>query len=100
MVVVWTPKAKEELKEILVYWKKRNKSNTYSVKLNTEAQKVVKSLIDNPYIWPIEEGDEDVRSVLVFYNYSIFYRVENNIIRILSFWDNRRNPNSLDLFDF
>ena len=42
MVVVWTPKAKEELKEILVYWKKRNKSNTYSVKLNTEAQKVVK----------------------------------------------------------
>mgnify|MGYP000935407646 FL=1 len=100
MVVVWTPKAKEELKEILVYWKKRNKSNTYSVKLNTEAQKVVKSLIDNPYIWTIEEGYEDVRSVLVFYNYSIFYRVENNIIRILSFWDNRRNPNSLDLFDF
>ena len=100
MVVVWTPKAKEELKEILVYWKKRNKSNTYSVKLNTEAQKVVKSLIDNPYIWPIEEGYEDVRSVLVFYNYAIFYRVENNIIRILSFWDNRRNPNSLDLFDF
>ena len=100
MVVVWTPKAKEELKEILVYWKKRNKSNTFSLKLNPEAQKVVKSLIDNPYIWHIEEGYEDVRSVLVFYNYSIFYRVENNIIRILSFWDNRRNPNSLDLFDF
>ena len=48
MVVVWTPKAKEELKEILVYWKKRNKSNTYSVKLKTEAQKVFKYLIDNP----------------------------------------------------
>ncbi|WP_288869272.1 hypothetical protein [uncultured Capnocytophaga sp.] len=50
MVVVWTPKAKEELKEILVYWKKRNKSNAYSVKLNAEAQKVAKSLIKDPYI--------------------------------------------------
>ena len=100
MVVVWTPKAKEELKEILVYWKKRNRSNAYSVKLNAEAQKVAKSLIRDPYIWPIEEDYEDVRSVLVFYNYSIFYRVEDNIIRILSFWDNRRNPDSLDLFDF
>ena len=48
MVVVWTPKAKEELKEILVYWKKRNKSNAYSVKLNAEAQKVAKSLIKDP----------------------------------------------------
>ena len=47
-----------------------------------------------------EEDYEDVRSVLVFYNYSMFYRVEENIIRILSFWDNRRNPDSLDLFDF
>lgn len=100
MVVVWTPKAKEELKEILIYWKKRNRSNTYSVKLNAEAQKVAKSLIKDPYIWSIEEDYEDVRSVLVFYNYSIFYRVEDNIIRILSFWDNRRNPDNLDLFDF
>ena len=73
MVVVWTPKAKEELKEILIYWKKRNRSNAYSVKLNAEAQKVAKSLIRDPYIWPIEEDYEDVRSVLVFYNYSIFY---------------------------
>lgn len=32
--IVWTNKAKKELMKILEYWMDRNKSNTFSKKLN------------------------------------------------------------------
>ncbi len=98
MVIKWSEQAKIELQEILLFWKKYNKSNSYSVKLNTEVQRVVKELIRFPYIWAEVEGYKNVRRALVFHNYSVFYIVENNTIVILSFWDNRRNPNNLELF--
>ena len=97
MVVEWTEQAKIELKEILLYWKKHNKSNLYSVKLNAEVQRVVKDLVRFPYLWTEVEGYENIRRALVFFNYSIFYLIEKNTITILSFWDNRRNPEELEL---
>ena len=99
MVVEWTEQAKIELKEILLYWKKHNKSNLYSVKLNAEVQRVVKDLVRFPYLWAEVEGYENIRRALVFFNYSIFYLIEENTITILSFWDNRRNPEELELFN-
>lgn len=99
MVVEWTEQAKIELKEILLYWKKHNKSNLYSVKLNAEVQRVVKDLVRFPYLWTEVEGYENIRRALVFFNYSIFYIIEKNTITILSFWDNRRNPEELELFN-
>ena len=99
MVVEWTEQAKIDLKEILLYWKKHNKSNLYSVKLNAEVQRVVKDLVRFPYLWTEEEGYENIHRALVFFNYSIFYLIEKNTITILSFWDNRRNPEELELFN-
>ena len=99
MVVEWTEQAKIELKEILLYWKKHNKSNLYSVKLNAEVQRVVKDLVRFPYLWTEVEGYENIRRALVFFNYSIFYLIEKNTITILSFWDNRRKPEELELFN-
>ena len=99
MVVEWTEQAKIELKEILLYWKQHNKSNSYSVKLNAEVQRVVKDLVRFPYLWTEVEGYENIRRALVFFNYSIFYLIEKNTITILSFWDNRRNPEELELFN-
>ena len=43
------------------------------------------------------EGYENIRRALVFHNYSIFYLIEKDSITILSFWDNRRNPNDVEL---
>ena len=99
MVVEWTEQAKIDLKEILLYWKKHNKSNLYSVKLNAEVQRVVKDLVRFPYLWTEVEGYENIRRALVFFNYSIFYLIEKNTITILSFWENRRNPEELELFN-
>ena len=69
------------------------------MKLNAEVQRVVKDLVRFPYLWTEVEGYENIRRALVFFNYSIFYLIEKNTITILSFWDNRRNPEELELFN-
>ena len=97
MVIKWSEQAKIELKEVLLYWKKHNKNNAYAVKLNTEVQKVVKDLVRFPYLWTEVEGYENICRALVFHNYSIFYLIEKDTITILSFWDNRKNPNDVEL---
>lgn len=100
MVIIWSEKAKIELKEVLLYWKKHNKNNSYAVKLNTEVQKVVKDLVRFPYLWTEVDGYENIHKALVFSNYAIFYLIEKETITILSFWDNRRNPEKLDFSDY
>lgn len=97
MVIKWSEQAKIELKEILLYWKNHNKSNSYSIKLNAEVQRVAKNLAKFPYLWTEVEGYENIRRALVFHNYSIFYLIEKETITILSFWDNRKNPNDVEL---
>lgn len=42
-------------------------------------------------------GDEPVRKAVVNKQLSIFYRISEGIVELLSFWDNRRNPEKLGI---
>lgn len=46
----WTVNANLERKEILQYWIKRNKSKTYSIKLNKIFIETVAKIADEPMI--------------------------------------------------
>ena len=48
--VVWSLRAQNERKEILEYWRLRNKSNTYSQKLDQLFKESVKIIADFPQI--------------------------------------------------
>lgn len=48
--ITWTKKANLERTEILEYWINRNKSKTYSTKLNELIKDTLKSLSENPHI--------------------------------------------------
>jgi toxin YoeB len=48
--ITWTTKANQERKEILDYWFKRNKSKTFSKKLNKLFIETLKHIADNPGI--------------------------------------------------
>lgn len=43
------------------------------------------------------EQRKAIRRVLVLTNYSIFYTFDKENIYILSFWDNRQNPDELKI---
>lgn len=76
--IKWSLQATEDLQEIFSYWRRRNKSNRYGKKLNTEIKQVIKILYKYPYLG-ISTTDKLIR-VKVFTTYKIF---SNSIPKIL-----------------
>lgn len=93
--VVWTRKAIEDRKTILLYWIQRTKSKAYSTKLNTLFIESTNFLAKEPYIG--RKTDEvDIR-VKIVRNYLVFYEVRPSQIIILTIWDSRRDSEKLNL---
>lgn len=91
--VIWAPIASKQLRKVLDYWNKRNKSTSYSRKLMTLIKDNLEDVKNYPESCPLTVVPEIRVSVLK--HYSIFYYVENNSIIIVSFWDNRQDPERL-----
>jgi hypothetical protein len=76
--IVWSARAQKERFEILEYWKNRNKSANYSIKLN------------NLFINSIE-------LVAEMPDYFIYYHITDTLIEVVTIWDTRRNPGKFKL---
>ena len=95
--IIWSERAKEERKNIIKYWNTNNGNNAYSQKLNEETKKMIAIIKENPYLGSEIDFFENIRRILIFSNYSLFYTIIEDDIYILSFWDNRQNPDGLEL---
>ncbi|SEM12727.1 Plasmid stabilization system protein ParE [Chryseobacterium taichungense] len=94
--LIWSHQAESDYIDILEYWMNHNKSNKYSTKLIDEVEKKEKLISKNPNIGSLSEI-EGVRYILIDKNFSLYYRINDDVIEILAFWDNRRDPDSLSL---
>jgi hypothetical protein len=94
--IEWTNTASKQRIDILEFWNNHNKSQTYSKKLFKETLRIEKLLIENPYLGSFTDFEE-VKKIIVLKNFSIYFKLQNNIITILAFRDNRSNPESLNL---
>jgi len=92
--IIWAPRAKNDLFEILDYFYKRNGSKTYSKKLNSTLRQSIKLLKKYPFIG-IKTDIQSVRN-LITGDYCIFYEVKSDSIIIIAIWDNRNNPDYLN----
>lgn len=88
--VIWTEKANFERKEILEYWLDRNKSKTYSIKLNKLFIDALKRVSEHPTIGRETDFDEHVRLKIVR-NYLLFYEYNEKQVKVLSVWDGNRD---------
>ena len=93
--VNWTKQANFERKEILAYWIIRNKSKTYSIKLNELFISTLQQISDNPKIGR-ETDFENVR-VKIVRDYLLFYEYDINQIKVLSLWDGRRDDSTIPI---
>lgn len=94
--IKWTKDALHDQIKILKYWIKHNRTNSYSMKIAKEVKKTEALLKKNPLMGEISEF-KNVRYVLILKNFSIYYRINGQIIEVVSFWDNRRNPEDLEI---
>jgi toxin YoeB len=93
--IIWTLKAKNELVDILEYWIFRNKSNTFSVKLNELIQVQMKLVAEFPGIG----RTTDIPGVFVkiIQNYFLYYEIAGDNLYILAIRHTSKNPKTLRL---
>jgi len=91
----WSERSQKELLEILEYWSNRNKSKTYSAKLNALVLDSVELIAQIPELG-IPTKFHDVR-IKIVRDYLIYYRINITNIEILTVWDSRRNPKKFKL---
>ncbi len=72
--IIWSYRAQSDRKAIFNYWNKRNKSNSYSKKLNRLFKVAVKLIAEYPEIGKPTDV-KDVR-IKVVKDYLIFYEID------------------------
>lgn len=93
--IIWSPKAKLDLFEILDFYYQRNGTKTYSKKLNSNFRKTIRLLANYPDIG-VQADVQNIRNVIEG-DYSIFYEIKSTTIEIVTIWDNRQNPDDLPI---
>lgn len=84
----WAISAKMQRKEILRYWTERNKSKTYSRKLNNLFNRYALLILEYPEIG-IKIKNTDCRKRLIKDFYFV-YKISTNQIEIITIWDTRQ----------
>ena len=94
--IIWATRAENDYYETLIYWTKRNKSNSFSNKLIAEVDKKLKVILQNPKSG-LATNIQGTHKINFLKYFSIYYQVSEKYIEIVSFWDNRRNPEKLEI---
>lgn len=93
--IEWSERARNELFKILYYWTKRNKSKTYSEKLNGLILEAIELVADAPETG-VPTKYTNVR-IKIVRDYFVYYSIQQELIEVLTIWDSRRNPKKFKL---
>ena len=91
--VIWVLNAQKDRLAILAYWEQRNKSKTYSKKLDFRFREALKLISKHPLI-----GKPTLKAsvrIKIVEDYLLVYEITRKYIVVLSIWDSRRNPAEL-----
>ena len=87
--IVWSKLAKLQLKTVLEFYTERNGNSTYSLKLLNEVEDLLSTLSKAERIGRLTSNK--FTRVISMKVYLLFYEINGNRIKIVSFWDNRQD---------
>lgn len=90
--IFWTKTAVNQRNHIFEYWNNRNKSTSYTKKLNTSIKERTKLLKINPDLGKKSEFNQT--RILSLGHYSILYRKIDYRIIITGFWETGKTQKS------
>ena len=89
--ILWTDNALQELEATLNYLQKK-----WTVKelknLAVALEKTLQLIAQNPYIFQASVEKKEIRRAVVLNLNTLYYRISENRIEILSFFSNRQSP--------
>jgi len=78
-----------------MYYKQRNKSSSYSIKLYNRLNIELDKLLSHPELG-VKTKFEKIRGLIIS-NYVLYYEISEEYITVLKVWDSRQNPDKLVL---
>jgi plasmid stabilization system protein ParE len=94
--LIWSDEALNGLKEIIEYLESKFSEKDVK-KFVRRFDKQIKLLKSNPEIFSFSPNSKTIRRTIVARLTSIYYRVDGDIIYLVSIYDNRKNPNNLKI---
>jgi len=89
--VFYTKRAKETITSVYLFIQQKF-GDSVADKFIKKAEKTIKLISEHPYMFKESSFEVNVRIGLITKQTSVFYRVTNNAIHILFFWNNQQEP--------
>lgn len=95
LLVKWSPASKDEFADLLNYVETEFGLDA-ALKLLDKTDNVIDNISQNPALYPSSDKFPTIRKAVITKQTSLFYRITYAEIQLLHFWDNRRNPDTLE----
>jgi plasmid stabilization system protein ParE len=89
--ILWTDNALKELEKTIVFLEE-NWTEKELRRLAINLEKTLSLISQNPFIFQSSEIKKDIRRAVVLSLNTLYYRVSENDVEIVSFFSNRQNP--------
>ena len=94
-IILWTDLALEELSETVGYLEREFSQKEIDI-LGDEIERITSIISQNPNIFPNSDRLKTRKAVILKFN-TLYYRIMNDKIEILSFFLNRQSPDKMKL---
>ncbi len=93
--IKWSPASKDEFAELLEYVETQFGLDA-ALKLLDKTDRVLDGISEHPAMFPASGASPAIRKAVITKQTSLFYRITIMEVQLLHFWDNRRNPDTLE----
>ena len=93
--IIWSLRAKDDIKHISIYWNQRIGNSSYSKKIRRLTNEYLALLQQYPKLGR-QTDNKFVREIIIR-EFKVFYTIDETTIYIVRFWDTRQNPKKLEL---
>ena len=88
--IEWSDEAENTYLDILSYLE-NNWSRKEVLKFIKRTETLLETILIQPYLFKASQN-QLIRKAVIGKQNSLFYRIDNDRIYLLTFWDNRQNP--------
>lgn len=89
--IKFTPEA-EETYDAVVEQLRQRWGDRFVKKFEVKVSKCLDTITKAPFLYPIAEENTEIRKCLLHKNCSMLYKIYDDAILIICFWDNRQDP--------
>ncbi len=96
MTVEWSPRADETYGEILEYLSEQWGLQV-AIRFMDEVEHTIELIRQFPRMFEASPSHPTIRKGFITKHTTLFYEIKDDTIELLVFWNNRRNPDDLNL---